>query len=117
MDLELNGKVAIVGGGSKGLGRACAETLAAEGARVTICSRSEGDLEKAAVEIRSATGADVLALRRDLPGGIRLHQIQIARNQRPDPGTDREGFGGLNFNDELWALSQCVGPPQGCQPQ
>jgi 3-oxoacyl-[acyl-carrier protein] reductase len=66
MDLELKGKVAIVGGGSKGLGRACAEILAEEGAKVTICSRTKGDLEKAAEEIRSATGSDVLAFPGDL---------------------------------------------------
>jgi 3-oxoacyl-[acyl-carrier protein] reductase len=66
MDLELKGKVAIVGGGSKGLGRACAEMLAEEGAKVTICSRTKGDLEKAAAEIRSATGSDVLAFPGDL---------------------------------------------------
>jgi 3-oxoacyl-[acyl-carrier protein] reductase len=66
MDLELKGKVAVVGGGSKGLGRACAEVLAAEGANVTICSRTKGDLEKAAAEIRSATGSGVLAFPGDL---------------------------------------------------
>jgi 3-oxoacyl-[acyl-carrier protein] reductase len=66
MDLELKGKVAIVGGGSKGLGRACAEMLAEEGAKVTICSRNKEDLEKAAAEIRSATGSDVLAFPGDL---------------------------------------------------
>jgi 3-oxoacyl-[acyl-carrier protein] reductase len=66
MDLELKGKVAIVGGGSKGLGRACAEMLAEEGAKVAICSRNKGDLEKAAAEIRSATGSDVLAFPGDL---------------------------------------------------
>jgi len=66
VDLELKGKVAIVGGGSKGLGRACAEVLAEEGAKVTICSRNKGDLEKAAAEIRSATGSDVLAFPGDL---------------------------------------------------
>lgn len=66
MDLELKGKVAIVGGGSKGLGRACAEMLAEEGAKVTICSRTRGDLEKVAEEIRSATGSDVLAFPGDL---------------------------------------------------
>jgi 3-oxoacyl-[acyl-carrier protein] reductase len=60
MDLELRDKVAIVGGGSKGLGRACAEVLAAEGARVAICSRSQGDLDKAAQQIRDATGADTI---------------------------------------------------------
>jgi 3-oxoacyl-[acyl-carrier protein] reductase len=66
MDLELKGKVAIVGGGSKGLGKACAEMLAEEGAKVTICSRNKEDLEKAAAEIRSATGSDVLAFPGDL---------------------------------------------------
>ena len=66
MDLELKGKVAIVGGGSKGLGRACAAVLAEEGAKVTICSRTRGDLEVAAAEIRAATGADVLAFAGDL---------------------------------------------------
>ncbi len=66
MDLELKGKVAIVGGGSKGLGRACAEVLAGEGAKVTICSRNKENLEKAAAEIRSATGSDVLAFPGDL---------------------------------------------------
>ena len=61
MDLELKGKVAIVGGASKGLGRACAEVLAAEGATVVMCSRTAADLERAAQEIRSATRAEVHA--------------------------------------------------------
>jgi len=66
MDLELKGKVAVVGGASKGLGRACAEELAREGARVAICSRSRPDLEKAAAEIRDATGGEVLVWAGDL---------------------------------------------------
>ena len=66
MDLMLKGKVAIVGGASKGLGRACAQALAEEGMNVAICSRSQADLEKAAQEIRSATGAEVLAFAGDL---------------------------------------------------
>jgi 3-oxoacyl-[acyl-carrier protein] reductase len=57
MDLELTGKVAIVGGASKGLGRACAQVLAQEGAKVAVCSRSQSDLDKAAKEIRDTTGA------------------------------------------------------------
>ena len=44
MDLELNGKVAIVGGASKGLGRACSEVLAEEGVRVAMCARTASDL-------------------------------------------------------------------------
>jgi 3-oxoacyl-[acyl-carrier protein] reductase len=66
MDLELKGKVAIVGGASKGLGRACAEVLAAEGARVALCSRSKADLEKAAQEIRDTTRGEVFTFPGDL---------------------------------------------------
>ena len=66
MDLELKGKVAIVGGASKGLGRACAQVLAEEGAAVALCSRSASDLEKAAQEIRETTGSDALAFAGDL---------------------------------------------------
>ena len=59
MDLELKDKVAIIGGASQGLGRACAEVLAEEGAKIMICSRSQTNLEKAAEDIRTATGSDV----------------------------------------------------------
>jgi len=66
MDLELKGKVAIIGGASKGLGRACAEVLAEEGARIAICSRTREDLEMAAAEIRDTHGAEVLVFAGDL---------------------------------------------------
>jgi len=66
MDLELKGKVAIVGGASKGLGRACAQVLAEEGCKLAICSRSQADLDKAAGEIRASTGAEVLVIAGDL---------------------------------------------------
>jgi 3-oxoacyl-[acyl-carrier protein] reductase len=44
MDLDLAGKSAIVAASSKGPGMACALALAAEGARVTSCARSEAEL-------------------------------------------------------------------------
>ena len=66
MDLELKGKVAIIGGASKGLGRACAQVLAEEGARLTICSRTKEDLDKAAAEIHEPTGAEVMVFAGDL---------------------------------------------------
>ena len=61
LELGLNGKVAIITGGSEGLGRAAAEKLAAEGARVAICARRKEVLDQAADEIRKATGGQVLA--------------------------------------------------------
>ena len=66
MDLGLKDKVAIVGGASKGLGRASAQVLAEEGAKVTICSRTSADLEQAAKEIRESTGAEILTYAADL---------------------------------------------------
>lgn len=61
LDLGLKGHVAIITGGSEGLGRAAAEKLAAEGARVAICARRKETLDQAADEIRRATGGEVLA--------------------------------------------------------
>jgi 3-oxoacyl-[acyl-carrier protein] reductase len=66
MDLELQDKVAIVGGASKGLGRACAEVLAQEGVKVAMCSRTQADLDQAAAEIRNTTDADILVFAGDL---------------------------------------------------
>jgi 3-oxoacyl-[acyl-carrier protein] reductase len=78
MDLGLKGKVAIVGGASKGLGRACAQALAEEGVKLAICSRSQGDLEKAAGEIRSSTGVDVLAFAGDLDRNETIRDLVAA---------------------------------------
>jgi 3-oxoacyl-[acyl-carrier protein] reductase len=66
VDLGLAGKVAIVAASSKGLGKACALALAREGARVTVCVRTEADLAATAAEIDAATGARVLAVPADL---------------------------------------------------
>ena len=78
MDLELRDKVAIVGGASKGLGRACAEVLAQEGAQVAMCSRSKDDLEQAAAKIRAATGRDVLAFAGDLDRAETIRDLVAA---------------------------------------
>lgn len=59
MDLHLNGRRAIVTGGSRGIGLATARALAAEGARVALVARNAGALAAAAAELR-ATGAEVL---------------------------------------------------------
>ena len=59
MDLGIRGRVAIVTASSRGMGRAIAEALAAEGCRVAICSRDAEAVEAAKREIRSALGAEV----------------------------------------------------------
>ena len=66
MDLNLTGKVAIITGGSDGIGRASAHRLAREGANVTICARGEDRLRRAAQAIEKDTGMAVLAVRGDV---------------------------------------------------
>ena len=65
MKLSLEGKIAIVTGGSKGIGRATAWALAEEGVNVAICARGMKDLENTADEIRSKTGQKILAVQAD----------------------------------------------------
>ena len=57
MDLGLNGKVAVVTGGSRGLGFAAAQALAAEGAHVVICARGAEQLQRSVEQLRSGSGA------------------------------------------------------------
>lgn len=66
MDLGIRGRTVLVTAASRGIGRASAEQLAAEGCNVVICARNEAEVQKAAEEIRAATGARVLACAADL---------------------------------------------------
>jgi len=112
MDLELKGKVAVVGGGSKGLGRACADVLAEEGASLAVCSRSSADLERAAQSIRETTGAEVLALAGDLDQAEtvrhlvastveRFGRLDILVNNSGGPPLARA----LSATEEQWATA------------
>jgi NAD(P)-dependent dehydrogenase (short-subunit alcohol dehydrogenase family) len=61
-DFDLNGRVAIVTGSTKGIGRAMAEGLASAGATVVVSSRRPDACKKVAAEIRETTGSSVLGL-------------------------------------------------------
>ncbi|HEV7802983.1 MAG TPA: SDR family oxidoreductase [Burkholderiales bacterium] len=112
MDLMLKGKVAIVGGASKGLGRACAQALADEGMNVAICSRSQADIEKAAQEIRQSTGVDVLPFAGDLDQHetiVKLVAATVERFGRLDVLVSNSGGPPLadarDASEEQWAIA------------
>lgn len=62
MDLMLNGKRALVTGGSKGIGRAIARQLALEGVDLVIAARNQAELDTAAAELARETGRKVIGL-------------------------------------------------------
>jgi len=87
MDLGLNGKVALVAAASRGLGRAVAAELAAEGAALVLCSRKAETINQTANEIAQATGTEVLALTADVSQSddvVRLVRSGIERFGRID---------------------------------
>lgn len=74
----MKGRVALITGGSLGIGRAAAEAFAREGMNVAIIARSIGPLEQAAAEISTAMGARVLAVPADV-SDTRSVQAAVAR--------------------------------------
>lgn len=99
MELGLRGKVALVTAASKGMGKACALGLAAEGARVAMCSRTEADIKAAADAVRAATGAEVLALAADVTRAADVKALVAAATSR---------FGGVDI-----LIANAGGPPRG----
>lgn len=109
MDLGLHGKVAIVTGGSEGIGKAAAASMAAEGADVVIAARRADVLESAAAEIRAVSQHRVVAIPTDV---MEPDQVQALIDQtmeefgRVDILVNNAGTsaGGpfLNVSDEGW---------------
>ena len=66
MDLKLTDKVAVITGGSTGIGRAVAHGLAREGAHVVLCARDEERTETTATQIRDTFGVKAVGLRADV---------------------------------------------------
>jgi 3-oxoacyl-[acyl-carrier protein] reductase len=110
MDLKLTNKVAIVLAASKGLGRAIATALSAEGAKVIIGSRDEDELKKTAGEISALTGNEVIAIPVDVTDAAmvtgfiekvaeKFGRIDILVNNGGGPPFNKFE----NFDDTAWA--------------
>jgi 3-oxoacyl-[acyl-carrier protein] reductase len=99
MDLGLKGKIALVAAASRGLGRAVAEELAAEGCALILCSRSEEAIKRTAHEIEQAKGVEVLAAACDVS-----HAPDVA--QLVQSGVER--FGRIDI-----LVTNAGGPPAG----
>ncbi len=109
MDLGLKGKVALITGGSEGIGKAAALSLAAEGAIVVICGRREDALRKAVAEIRTATGGEVMGIQADVTRVEdidRLFESTIASYKRLDILVNNAGVSNAgkleDKTDEQW---------------
>jgi NAD(P)-dependent dehydrogenase (short-subunit alcohol dehydrogenase family) len=87
-DLELGGRVAIVTGGSDGLGRATALRLAAEGCNVMICARRQDHLEAAATALAAESGGTVVAQAADVTRPADIEALVAATLER---------FGGIDI--------------------
>ncbi len=95
MDLGISGKSALICASSRGLGKACAMSLAREGVNVTINGLDADRLETTAAEIRGATGVEVTAVaanineeagRRELLAAVRAPDMLVTNNAGPPPG-------------------------------
>ena len=99
MDLGLKDKVALVAAGSRGLGRAVAEELAAEGASLVLCARDATTLAETTAAIADQTGAHVLGVPCDVTAASQVKQLVAS-------GIDR--FGRIDI-----LVTNAGGPPAG----
>ena len=97
MDLELTGKVAVITGASRGVGKAIARELAKEGVDVAICARHREALEAAAGELEQETGRRILPVPTDTTNWesvrrmvettvVTLGRVDILVNNAATPG-------------------------------
>jgi len=99
MDLGLNGKIALVAAASKGLGRAVAEELAAEGASLVLCARGNDELQATCAAIAAAHGVPVLGIAADVAVAADVARVVQAAQAR---------FGRIDV-----LVTNAGGPPAG----
>ena len=75
MDLGLKDKIALITGGSMGIGLAVAQALAAEGVQVALCSRDSGRLKEAAAQVHAKYGVEALAIPADVSKGDEISRV------------------------------------------
>jgi 3-oxoacyl-[acyl-carrier protein] reductase len=85
MDLGIKNRTALVTAAGRGLGRAVAERLSREGARVAICSRNPEEIEKTGVAIAGATGGQVLAAACDVTDAAQVSNFVTRINAELGP--------------------------------
>jgi 3-oxoacyl-[acyl-carrier protein] reductase len=105
MDLGLTGKVALISGGSRGIGLAIAQAFAQEGTQVSICGRTPADLAQAAEAIKTK-GVEVLTVEADLTRPDEAEKVvqgTLDRFQRLDILVNN--VGGAR-GDPTWAASE-----------
>ena len=118
MDLELAGKVALVTGGSKGIGKAIARALAQEGVDVAIAARTQATLDETAAELAAETGRRIVPIVVDTGSTAavdamvasaveQLGRLDILVNNAARPGggpapvPGLEGITDANFEEEM----------------
>jgi len=99
VDLGIRGKVALIAASSKGLGRAIAEELAAEGVNLVMCARGEAPLRETAKSIRNASDVTVVDVAADVSMQSGLDRIT---------GTALDKFGRVDI-----LVNNSGGPPSG----
>ena len=114
MDLRLTGEVALVTGGSRGIGQAIALAFAQEGAHVSICGRTAADLSRAA-DTMKAKGVEVLAVKADLTradAARTVFQATLERFGRLDILVNAVAPGSVLFPGGAWERRQQQNPEQ-----